>query len=168
MPDPRVGFCIFCDNIRQEVGNKISLMGLYGAEITFAAPAPGILPTFAMMAHLICDPDDVPTVLRLRVVHVDGTELVNNEQPVTINLVRPDSKKVVIHAAVQLTNFLVPREGDIEVYLETDGQSLRAGRLAVKFPTPDTPTSPSSEPPPTRQFRVAAKKKARKRTPSRP
>lgn len=170
MPEARVGFCIFCDNIRQEVGNKLSLMGLYGAELTFAGPSPGLLPTFAILVHLICDKDDVPALFRMRVVHVDGTELMNHEQPVAANVSRPDSSKIIVHTMVQMNNFLVPRAGDIEVYLEAEEMSLRAGRLAVKFAVPETPISDSStaQPQHEKQSRAARKPKAKKRAPYRP
>src|SRR5947209_13397450 len=68
MPTPRVANCIFCDDIRSEVGNKVSLMGLYSTDILFTIPPPVAVRTLGIVAWLIFDVDDRPTHLTIRVL----------------------------------------------------------------------------------------------------
>ena len=42
---PKLEFCLICDDIRQELGNKLSFMGTYGKEI-FVSKTPFIFPLF--------------------------------------------------------------------------------------------------------------------------
>lgn len=43
------GSVIFCDDIRQEIGGKRSIMGMYDAEMSFTDNPPYILPTFCAL-----------------------------------------------------------------------------------------------------------------------
>jgi hypothetical protein len=45
------GFSLFCDDLRQEIGGKISIMGLYQTDMIFpeAAQFPLVLPKFAIL-----------------------------------------------------------------------------------------------------------------------
>ena len=43
MPFEPDGYTIFCDDIRQEVGNKTSLMGVYGPEMFVNQPFPAAM-----------------------------------------------------------------------------------------------------------------------------
>jgi hypothetical protein len=42
------GFSLFCDDLRAEVGGKVSLMGIYGNDMVFANDAPFTLPKFCI------------------------------------------------------------------------------------------------------------------------
>src|SRR4051794_10954427 len=80
MPTPRVANCIFCDDIRHEVGNKVSLMGIYSADILFPGPPPVAFRTLGIVAWLIFDVDDRPTKFTIRVlVPPDRTEVLKIE-----------------------------------------------------------------------------------------
>jgi hypothetical protein len=43
------GFSLFCDDIRAEVGGKISVMGIYQADMIFTQDPPIVLPKFAIL-----------------------------------------------------------------------------------------------------------------------
>jgi hypothetical protein len=45
------GVSLFCDDIRQEVGNKMSLMGLYQADMIFQNDFPLIIPRFGILVR---------------------------------------------------------------------------------------------------------------------
>ena len=76
MPAERTGTCIFCDDVRLEVGNKISLMGIYSSEILFTAAPPTVIPKLGIVAWLIFDRDDFPEKLTIRIVGPDKQEIV--------------------------------------------------------------------------------------------
>ncbi len=68
MPDPRVANCMFCVDIRAEVGNKTSLMGVYGGDIYFSTPLPILVPRFAVGVWLIADIDDTIQSMAVRIL----------------------------------------------------------------------------------------------------
>ena len=72
MPNPRVSYCIFCDDIRQEVGGKTSLIGIYHGDMIFpfAKPIdnPILYPKFAAFISVISDPNDNPDFIKLKVI----------------------------------------------------------------------------------------------------
>ena len=45
------GITIFCDDIRQEVFGKISLMGIYGSDLKIFSSLPSILPKLCMLVN---------------------------------------------------------------------------------------------------------------------
>jgi hypothetical protein len=54
IPQPDVhGYTIFCDDIREEVGGKHSLMGAYGGLMIINVPFPVTLPTFAFAVTVL-------------------------------------------------------------------------------------------------------------------
>src|SRR5438067_737624 len=80
MPNPRAANCIFCDDIRSETGNKVSLMGIYDSDIIFTAPPPAVMPKFCIVAWVISDVNDRPSKLDIRILVPPGrTELVKLE-----------------------------------------------------------------------------------------
>src|SRR4051794_26127144 len=72
----RVANCVFCDDVRQEVGNKLSLMGVYSTEILFPMAPPIIYPKFAVVVWIISEVSDVPKKFSIRIlVPPEGTEI---------------------------------------------------------------------------------------------
>ena len=163
MPAPRVAYAMFCDDIRLEYGNKISLMGVYGSDLQLAENFPLMLPKFAVHVGLICDLSDIPTWLKLSVILPDGAELINVELPVDS---LPKSKnidatttKYRIGQSLPITPLPLLNSGYLEVWLETETGKLRAGRLKITStaeqaaitaassqPTPATPDVPAPHP----------------------
>lgn len=45
------GVSIFCDDIRYEQGNKVSLMGCYGPELHVHTPLPVVLPKLGVLVQ---------------------------------------------------------------------------------------------------------------------
>ena len=137
MPAPRVAFCVFCDDLRQEVGNKLSYMGVYTSDLLVFGRPPVTLPRFTIITWLISDIDDPPQQLIVRVV-VGPDE----QERVRIDLQpNPDAKlshldgaaKVHAQIAIPLVGFPLEQEGYIQVMLETERETIRAGRLMVSF-----------------------------------
>jgi hypothetical protein len=136
MPDPRVAFCLFCDDIRAEVGNKYSVMGIYGRDIIFPNPPPGLLQKFGFILWLHCDIGDEPE----RVVI---TMLANKEEVLRIesSLIREsfpeednDATKRHLRMTVPMPPFEFQGSGVVEVFIDTGREQLRAGRLYMRFP----------------------------------
>ena len=75
MSAPRVGHCVFSDDIRHEVGGKISLIGIYRGDIIFPTSPPIIYPKLCASVWLIAEPDDIPNEIHVSVLAPDQTEI---------------------------------------------------------------------------------------------
>lgn len=140
MPNPRVASCIFCDDIRAEVGNKLSLMGIYGTDILFPMAPPIMFPKFGIVVWIISDIGDIPSKFSIRILGPpDRSEIAKVEaegEPLFTNTPKPDefSKHATIRMIIPIANITFQEAGVIEVMVEVEGEEpLRAGRLGVRF-----------------------------------
>jgi hypothetical protein len=157
MPISRTAFCLFCDDVRMEVGNKPSYMGVYaGGELQFPADLPAdlpiLLPKFAIVIWILSAVDDTPQRLTVRVYTPPGrTEIIQFEAPLDATpyaQVYPDSDRVSLNLTLPITNLQLACEGSLEVAIETEREVLRAGRLRIRMPgRPDPTASPTTENP---------------------
>lgn len=133
MADPRVANCLFCDDIRVEVGNKFSLMGVYGGEMLIAATFPVQIAKLGIMVWLISDVDDKPKRVVTSVILPDGTELLSTEVPSDFPVQNIEgSSKMNLTQVIPISPMPIPKEGMIEVWVETERGKIRAGRLLVR------------------------------------
>jgi hypothetical protein len=154
MPNPRVAHCVFCDDIRQEAGNKLSLMGLYVGDMFIAVKPPVALPKFVFVVWIIADIDDPPQWATTTVLMPpDRTEKYRIEvkEPVRpIPHLLEGATKLIAHQIIPIAPFVVEDSGMIEVMVETESGSMRAGRLLVHFVEPSvsapTPAEVASAP----------------------
>ncbi|SRR5258708_22438437 len=164
MPVQRSAFCLFCDDVRQEAGNKLSFMGIYRADMVFPEGGPsGIpiaVPKFAIVVWLICGIDDQPQHATFSVFIPPGrTEAIKMEYPqgtlANVQEVPPGSVRRTWQLVMPVFNLVLPASGFIEVEVEADGEKLRAGRLKVIIPglpdTAESSPSPTASPPPSEQ-----------------
>ena len=138
MANPRVAACIFCDDVRAEVGNKLSLMGIYATDILFPMAPPVAYPKFVAVVWIISDIGDVPKKFSVRILAPpDRLELVKVEaEGEPLFTIEPDefSKHATVRLIIPMMNILFQAEGFVEVMVDVEGEeSLRAGRLRIKF-----------------------------------
>ena len=150
--EPRVAHCVFCDDVRFELGNKMSLMGMYQADIIIGANPPTVLPKLVIAIWVLSDIDDpIQKMTTIVLAPPNQTEFIRAEIEGAAPPSRffEDSKKIIIHQVIPLINFPIMEAGVIEVLLETDRGSFRAGRLRVSFVDPeDNPGSFGTTPAP--------------------
>lgn len=132
----RVAYCLFCDDIRLEVGNKPSLMGCYSTDLGVAQPFPLLLPKMAVYLWIISDLSDPPLHMTITVILPDKVELIRLPVPLGVspeipNFMREGAERIVLTYYFPMTPFPLPCEGMIEVWIETEREKLRAGRLWV-------------------------------------
>ncbi len=137
MPEARVAACLFCDDIRNEVGNKISLMGIYGGDLILALPLqPVMIPKLGAFVSLITDLNDTPERMTIIVyMPPKQTELVKIEIPAMPHASHFEgATKTHYRAMIQFPPVtIVEEEGFIEIMIETERETIRAGRLYVRF-----------------------------------
>ena len=138
MPDPRIAHCIFCDDIRYEVGNKLSFVGVYAADIVFGTKpsqeAPAVLSKFAMVLWVISDLDDRPSSMKVTLYGPPGrTEIFSLDPP--IGNAPPSSEgavRFIFQMALPIINLVIVDEGFLELAVVTERGELRAGRLVIR------------------------------------
>lgn len=70
------GCAIFCDDIRYEISNKLSLIGCYSNNVQFNVPAPVTMPSFATLVNILVPIHIKVKTLQLVVELFDGKELI--------------------------------------------------------------------------------------------
>ena len=148
MASPRVAFCEFCDDIRLEAGNKFSIMGIYGTEMHFAVPAPALLVKWGIFFWLITDIGDIPQKINVKVlIPPDRQEVFSTDIPIAPAEHTEGATKLRWRTPIMMPMINLTAEGYIEVIVETELGSMRAGRIFVKFPEVASPVITDNSPP---------------------
>lgn len=137
----RFMWTIVCDDIRQEVGNKFSYMGLYGPQI-FVPALPATLPKLCAIIHLRTLSNDPFKRLAL-VVLKDDEELtridISEEKlaaaldPTRMSIALP-GEETYLEAAFQCQFVPFPLEKPCRLRFraETERETLKGGTIAIK------------------------------------
>ena len=133
MPNLRRGTAIFCDDIRQEVGGKLSLMGVYHGEMIIGAPAPLALPKLGVAICIISDVDDPIKRARVSLVSPADAEIFAIDVPIENIRKYEGATQSTFHAYIPMSNVLLERDGFVAVWVETEREKISCGRMQVKF-----------------------------------
>lgn len=136
----RYAHCHFCDDIRIEVGNKTSLMGIYGGELLLEQ-IPAVLPKLCASTFVHSLTADPLRALAVRVVH-DGRTLQEVELPAAdlesmqAELIGRDTDDPVVEISIGVnlvfSPFVVDAEGSVVVTVIADGEEIPAGKLRLR------------------------------------
>jgi len=140
MNDQRFLTAIFCDDIRSEVGNKLTLVGCYSADLLLTH-LPTTLPKFGVHVRMYTPVSQPVLSLRLRVflnAEMLGELAVDSDQLAqSANADVPaDANWRVMTAVLMLTPFNVTEAGDLRVEAETESGPLIPARLKIKVLDP--------------------------------
>lgn len=141
---------IYCDDIRNEVGNKFSFMGIYTRELTIPN-APLRLPKLCIAVKVVTDIDDLFESLVVRVVKIkngEETELSSTGLlpmlPLTDLPTRDDDTTcMLIQMQFVLSPFQIEEEATLRVKATTEREELLGMALRLRIIPP--PTSPTSQ-----------------------
>jgi len=138
---PRQLEVIYCDDIRQEVGNKFSYMGVYSGELT-VPNAPVLLPKFCMSVKASTDIGDPFEALEARVVKVKGddeTELLSTgalQLPTELyGLDDGVNRRFAVQLTFMLAPFQIDEETNLRVKAITEREELRGMGLRIRIVT---------------------------------
>lgn len=147
MADPRFVVAQFCDDIRHELGNKISLIGCYGAEL-IVPNLPAVLPKLCAQVKVFVPADQPlgPMTVRLRRDEEILGELLAIP-PTSPQAETDDARWHLVTALITLAPFSI--EGPCALRAEAaleDGEILRSGVLRIRAlaETPPTEALPSA------------------------
>lgn len=133
------GHTVFCEDIRQEVGGKVSFMGVYQGALQVHTRFPAAIPRFvfaisylqrksvfqpkvALRIYLPGDEDEKPSIES----NVDGPAV-----PDVADLPGVDDQFILMRADVALAGLTIKEPGVIKVRAFRDGTLYPLGSLAV-------------------------------------
>lgn len=156
LPREPFGFTIFCDDLRQEVGGKVSMIGVYSETMIFESAAPAVLARL-VLATTYVEPrgfDELP--VSLRVVAPGHAEpilmapvLPAGPRTVMSALETPDAAEIpnymLARFTIPLMNLFLPEPGRLGVEYVRGDSVVRGGSLLVGFnPPTETAAAPAS------------------------
>jgi hypothetical protein len=145
------GFSLFCDDLRAEVGGKVSAMGLYQNELLFSGSFPYVIPKFTILVMYYELVGELTTDISLR-VYLPSDE--PDKASIQLDLLRKDLPKRddqaplpsevdgerINHLRVPiiLAPAVITKEGFFKVRAHfSDGKILRLGRMKVRALSPE-------------------------------
>lgn len=134
-------FCVnYCDDIRSELGNKISLIGIYGADLLLPE-LPAVLPKLCIYAQVYGELETpLDGDVEVRVLLDDDVIASSISQPKSTNLLPRHFVKMVTH--IILSPFSVEKESILRVRLYHEGKEYRASSLRIKSVSSSSESSP--------------------------
>lgn len=150
MSDQTFGYSIFCDDLRMEVGGKLSYIGVYSNELFVHGEFPFTLPKFAISVHFV-EPhfaSEQPVTFK---IFLPGDEMnspsIEGELPMEhvraeAALANPDreaGKVVRLRADVILSPLVFQTAGTLKVRAYRGQEEFKLGSLKVEKSTPVTP-----------------------------
>lgn len=141
----RYAYSIFCDDIRHEVGRKMSMMGIYSGELQVAA-IPTLLPKLCIAVFCNTAIDQPFKSLTIRADN-NGTMLLETSIPhddlsaMQAELAAQKStdnplKSIAIGTHLILSPFSINQVSILTVTVIADGDEIIAGKLRIRH-TPD-------------------------------
>lgn len=146
---------LFCDDIREEVGNKVSLMGCYAGEM-FVDRLPAALPklcAFVTVFTPLARPFEKLTIQVLkdeRVVASLAASDIENSQAAVVSAAQGSSmleggpRRLSTRAVMLLAPFLIEASCTVSVRAETEEGVIEGSRLFIRQAPLPASGSPSS------------------------
>ena len=144
--DKPLAYVIFCDDVRQEVGDKRTFVGVYGTEL-FVPEIPTLIPKFYAVTTLICYRKKTPKELTIRLTYCDEeiakVELESKELKAWYDISEEelsleekefpetDPPKMRVGIEMLISPFVVRREGRMASHVFTEGGTVRAGSMRI-------------------------------------
>lgn len=136
---------IYCDDIRNEVGNKFSYMGIYTRELNIPS-VPLLLPKLCIVVKVVSDINDPIESVVVRVVMLKGNkeiELITTDSltmPTSTELHGRDSDSTCVLTQMQfvLSPFQIDEESTLRVKATTEREELLGVALRLRVASPPT------------------------------
>lgn len=130
-------FCVFCTDVRHEVGNSESYIGVFHPN--FSLPRfPALLPTISVVVHAAFPKTEIPKSIRVWAVvpWLDSPVFDKSLSSDQLRGQEPDDEAEYLQ--VRLTSktslFEVREPGRFRVYAEIDGEKMQIGALRFMSP----------------------------------
>ncbi len=148
------GFVLFCDDIRQEQGGKVTLVGMYGPNMLFDAPFPITVPKLGIVVKYFERPAESTDPLQL-VIFMPGDE---DEKPSIVADVprqqlrslpgKPESNQDELRWMATMNLVLSPITfttlGRMKVRMRRGSDIINLGSLRIETSAEAQPITPKS------------------------
>jgi hypothetical protein len=136
MSEPRTGFAIFCEDIRQEANGKFMFIGVFGTDMVFQGAGPFVAPRLVIPLWIRGDVHEQFSEVGI-IVTGPGPEgrLINIPAVKTGTVGTPQEgmKFQQFQTTMVTPPFAVERPQTIEVLATVDGEEITCGRLHIRF-----------------------------------
>lgn len=124
---------VFCDDIRTEVGNKPSLMGVYPVEM-IVEKFPVMLPKFCAWINLVIPVERAPEQIRVRLMHEDRPILDTGEIALSeaMQETRPANGDLVASFSFVVSPFQLDAETWLQAVAECDSEPLASRKFRIR------------------------------------
>ena len=133
---------VFCDDVRQEVGNKLSYLGVYGPNLVVPAFPTTLIKLCCVLTVRLPASAPPPKSVVFRLIRDDEVVFEANLSPAdggtdagTLAEARDDtaaSRCLNITAIAQLVSFPIPQQAMLKARAMVDGKELRGGALELQ------------------------------------
>lgn len=128
---------LFCDDVRYEVGNKVTYVGVYNGTMEFAGKPPFTLPKLCISATSITPLDNPFKRLHLRVLVNDTVvqEIEVPEDQLVLKEVQPaDIVNLAIGAVITVQPFVITEDCRVKVVAITEtGEEMSPPGIKIRF-----------------------------------
>lgn len=124
---------VFCDDIRTEMGNKTSLMGVYPVEM-MVERLPVTLPKFCVWVNLVVPVEDAPEQISVRLMQEERIILDTGKLGMSeaMQEVRPVSGVFAASFSFALSPFQIDGPTWLQVVAECNGETLTSRKLSIR------------------------------------
>jgi hypothetical protein len=157
------GMSIFCDDIRQEINGKVSLIGVYAGDLILFGTLPGILPRLSirtvyferpgessdpieLLVYLPGDPDDKPSMRGMMAFKRPTPE--EEKKLIEEYEVYSSDPLITLISHTEIVPLVLTQEGLIRVRARRGDLEIKLGSLRVRCPQPPAPPMEAIPEPP--------------------
>lgn len=136
------GYTIFCDDIRQEVGSKLTFVGAYSADLNFTDPPPSALMKLCFFSVVYLAPEQLGETIRYVVYGNKEEVLFQTEQSIAVDAAKKllesqppeeDSPKFVQMAVAAMIAPFPLSEGRVRVRAYVGDILIKLGSLRLNY-----------------------------------
>lgn len=124
---------IYCDDIRQEIGQKHSYMGVYSGDMVIPN-FPAVLPKLCIAVTVVTPIDDPIETLQINIFQDGIDEPIISTEKITApppSLEKDDSTLLMAHFMFALSPFQIEKESKLRVVAETECGAIKGRGLRL-------------------------------------
>jgi len=133
MTQSRTVIAQFCDDVRQEIGNKFSLMGCYGTDL-YVPSFPITLPKLCVFVHVRTPREQPFRRLTLRLMRGEDvlSELEANPEKLNAGETPEWARWLSMTGILAVTPFVAGGSCRLRVLAETESETLESGQFLIE------------------------------------